>query len=487
MYPIDDATLLSVLYDSNPWWKTKNVPIEKALKFKRRDFFFIQRNMMEDKNIVALIGPRQVGKTTLVYQLIENLLQNGIDPNRILFIAIDNPFIEIRSKAGFNRVIDTFLNRIVKEPISGLKERIYIFLDEITKYDGWAEHLKGFYDLKRTIKFFITDSSSSRITKGVSESLVGRVAIQRMMTLKFLDYISYQGIDVDLNKINWEMRDALQSAITKCTPSLLFDQLLSTRSELAPFENELHLFFNEYLLKDGYPELLTITSYERCRARLQDYLSLTLYKDVIKLFEVRQPSVLEDLLTMIADCSIQLVEFTTLAKNLSIKLDTLKTYLHYLEDIFLISLNEYYSKNRSLRIRKNRKAYVSNIALLNNILGQLDDSLFEDKSRVGRVVETLIMEHLKRLNYCLYPGKESKIFYWRDRKGHEVDLVIDTPKGPVPVEVKFRNRIDAEDYAGLNAFNRSHKCPLSLMITENTMMITNGTVLIPAWLFLLIC
>jgi len=487
MYPIDDAKFLSILHDSNPWWKTNKVPKEKALPFKRRDFFFIQKRLLEDKNIIALIGPRQVGKTTLAFQLIEDLINKGTEPKRILFVAVDNPLLEIKSKEGFNRIVEVFFNKIIKEPLSGLKEPVYIFLDEVTKFENWAEHLKGFQDMKQPIKFFITDSSSSRISRGASESLVGRVNIQRMMTLKFIDYVIYHMNDPDFNKINWELREALQKAIAKKNPSNFYDRLQLAREELAPIENKLQLLFNEYLLKDGYPELLTFKSYERCRSRLQDYLSLTLFKDVVRMFEVRHPAVLEDLLTMMADSSSQLIEFSTLSRNLSIKQDTLRNYLQYLEDIFLISLNEYYSKNRSLRIKKNRKGYVSNVALLNNILGQLDDSLFEDKTRMGYVVETLVMEHLKRLNFCLNPGRESKVFYWRDRKDHEVDLVIDTPKGPIPIEVKFRKRIDSEDFAGLLAFNKAHATPLSIMVTEDKLDIRDRIIMIPTWMFLLIC
>jgi predicted AAA+ superfamily ATPase len=308
-----------------------------------------------------------------------------------------------------------------------------------------------------------------------------------MMTLKFIDYVVFHMNDPDLNKINWDLRKSLQTAIAKKEPKNFYDRLVLAREELAPIENKVQLLFNEYLLKDGYPELLTIKSYERCRSRLQDYLSLTLFKDVVRMFEVRHPAVLEELLTMMADSSSQLIEFSTLSKNLSIKQDTLRNYLQYLEDIFLISLNEYYSKNRALRIKKNHKGYVSNVALLNNILGQLDDSLFEDKTRVGHVVETLVMEHLKRLNFCLFPGRESKVFYWRDRKDHEVDLVIDTPKGPIPIEVKFRKRIDSEDFTGLLAFNKVYATPISMMITEDALDIRDRIILIPTWMFLLIC
>jgi len=487
MSPIDDATLLSVLHDSNPWWRTATVPKEMAPKFKRRDFHFIRKNLMDDRSIIALIGPRQVGKTTLIYQLIEELIAKGIDPKRTLFMAVDNPRADIKSDEGFNRIIEMYFNKVLKEPMSTIQDRVFIFLDEVTKFDEWADQLKGYQDMKRPIKFFITDSSSSRISRGASESLIGRVTIQRMMTMKFLDCLLYREPKVDLNKLNWDLRRAFQSAINGKGPGTLFRGLETAMDELAPIDNQVRIHFNEYLLKDGYPELLSIHSLDRCRTRLQDYLSLTLYKDVIRMFEVRHPAVLEDLLTMMADCTAQLVEFSNLSANLSIKQDTLRNYLQYLEDIYLVTLNEFYSRNRSLRIRKNRKGYVSNTAILNNILGQLDDSLFEDKSRVGRVVETLIMEHTKRLNYILYPGKEPRLFYWRDRRGHEVDIVMDTPKGPVPIEVKFRNKIDDEDHTGIEAFNREHKSPLSLIVTENLLRLDDRTVLVPARLFLILC
>jgi hypothetical protein len=167
-----------------------------------------------------------------------------------------------------------------------------------------------------------------------------------------------------------------------------------------------------YLLKDGYPGLLDESSLRVCTQKLKDYLSLTLYKDVMQIFNIRDPVVLEELVVLLADASSSLVKCSSLSKTLSRKLDTIKNYLGYLEAVFLISRAEFYSKSRSARIRKRDKVYLTNVGLRNALLGQLEESLLGDITSVGKIVETLVHEHCLRLHFYL-AGPPTKLFYWR--------------------------------------------------------------------------
>jgi len=223
-----------------------------------------------------------------------------------------------------------------------------------------------------------------------------------------------------------------------------------------------------------------------CAQKLRDYLSLTLYKDVVQVFGVRDPAALEELMLPLADASSSLVEESSLSNTLSLKLDTVKRYLDYLEAVFLISRAEFYSKSRAARIRKRKKVYVTNVGLRNALLGQLDESLLSDAAALGRVIETLVHEHCRRLQFHL-SGPGARIFYWRTPQDHELDIVMEAASRPVPVEVTSGDEVPSKKLRGLEEFEKEHHPPFSLIVTRNTLDLRGRRVYLPLWLFLLMC
>ena len=156
-----EQKIVRMLYEQNAWWVTGAVSPDLSKPFKRRDFHILKNKLLE-KEITAIIGPRQVGKTTLLYQLIENLLQEKkVNPKRVLYASFDYPYLSMLSETPINDIFEVYSMQILREPMQKLKERIYIFFDEICKLEKWSSILKGWYDLKYQIKFIISASSST--------------------------------------------------------------------------------------------------------------------------------------------------------------------------------------------------------------------------------------------------------------------------------------------------------------------------------------
>lgn len=486
-------TVLRALYEQNPWWVSGVVPEEfikpiKTLKnpFKRRDFFVL-RNKLAEKEITAIIGPRQVGKTTILHQLVDFLIQEKkIDPKRVLYFSFDYPRLE--PGTSINDVIDTYATSVLREALQEIRAPIYVFLDEVCRVKGWSKLLKGWYDLKHPIKFVVSHSSSSEVFTGASESLVGRIAPYVMLPLKFVDVVRfhYGKTGEVINHLSIRARAALAQAIKGGDVEEFFDSLKGVQSALTPYEDSLKALLQMYLLKDGYPGLLDESSLRVCTQKLKDYLSLTLYKDVVQIFGIRDPVVLEELVVLFAAASSSLVEYSALSRTLSTKLDTIKNYLDYLEAVFLISRSEFYSKSRAARIRKRDKVYVTNVGLRNALLGQLEESLLGDITLVGKVVETLVHEHCLRL--CFYlAGPPAKLFYWRTPTGNEVDIVIEVSRKLMPIEVTYRADIGEKELRGINEFMKKHKPLFGIIVTRDTFDLRGEIVYIPLWLFLLMC
>jgi hypothetical protein len=489
-----EINLIRALNEQNTWW-LEGSPSEKfAKKFKRRDFYPISKEL-DTKEIIAIVGQRQVGKTTVMYQLIEHLIkEKGVPPNRILYFSFDNPYISIlqsKQQNLINNVLEIFSVNILKQPFQQTKDIVYIFFDEVSKYPLWSETLKGWYDLKLPIKFFVSDSTSSNVLKGSSESLVGRIKIQIMFSLKFIDIIRYKTNPKKaevMNQINLDLRKSLVESVKTNSPQAFYTSLKAAYAKVSPSENELKTYLRDYFLKDGFPELLDMDSLDDCRKKLYDYISLTMQKDLLKIFQIRNPRALEDLLTLIAAESSQRIAYQTLSDTLSITDDTLKEYLDCLESVFLISRAEYYSKSRAARIRKTNKIYLDNSGLRNVLVNKLSNDLFSDNADLGKVTETVVHDHCKRLKFCLELTPDPELYYWFDNKGKEVDIIMEIQNKPIPIEVKYRNSITDDELIGMkNCLLKFKKSPFGLVVTKDLLSINGKVVFIPMWLFLLIC
>jgi hypothetical protein len=445
-----------------------------------------------EREITAIVGPRQIGKTTILYQLIEHLIKDKkVDPKRILYLSFDYPYLTTITEKPVNDIFEIYPTQILHEPVQKLNGTIYVFLDEICKLKDWSRILKGWHDLKYPINFVVSDSSIADVLKGNSESLVGRISPYTMLSMKFVDMVMYHGKDNNLdrlfNKVNWNLRDAFRISIKRSDSKTFYNEIRDAYTTLVPYEDKLKIHLQEYLLKDGYPELLDIEALTSCAEKLRTYLNLTLYKDIVRIFGVRDPKALEELVTLLADTSSQHVNYDSLSKTLSIKSDTLKTYLNYLESTFITSRAEFYAKSRASRIRKQKKIYLSNVGLRNALIGALNEGLLRDNVELGKVAEILVHEHCKRLKFCLEPGFKPELFYWRTTQGEEVDIVIELFRKPVPIESKYSNDIRRRDLKGLYQFLKEYEESFGIVITKDRFDLRENIIYVPLWLFLLMC
>ncbi|MFQ6129063.1 MAG: ATP-binding protein [Thermoplasmata archaeon] len=480
----DEMGLTRALHGQNPWWSSGTVPEALSKPFRRRDFYTL-REKIDHEAILAIIGPRQVGKTTVMHQLAQDLMRR-VDPRRIIYFSFDYPYLDLLTEAPLTHILDTYATQVLREPVGELRDRIFVFLDEVCKLDDWSEVLKGWYDLKRPIKFVLSDSSSQSILRGGSESLVGRIEIQRMLSLKFIDLIGYhEEIDV-LRKANSELREALRLAVENDDADVFADVARQQLNALAPHEAKLRIYLHDYMLKDGYPGLLDVESLPESSRALRTYVDLTTYKDLIRLFDIRDPRALEGLISLIAHESSRRMSIETMARALGLRQETLNRYLDYLESAFLLSRSEFYTRSRASRMRKPKKVYLTNSGLRNAITGTLRETTLQDPVEIGKIAETVAYDHCKRLKYCLELSGPPELFYWNDRVA-EVDMIMELFGKPVPVEVKYRSSVTTGDVRGVQRFMVAHDSPLGLVITRDDFSSTEKIVLLPLWFFLLMC
>jgi uncharacterized protein len=474
----DPERLLQLLSEANPWWATGVVPDPLSPPYRRRDFFVV-RNRLADRPIIALAGPRQVGKTTLMYQLITDLLAQQVPPQRILFVSFDLPGLGLHSNQPLNDSIRAYEERILREPLRTTHVPVYVFLDEITKVENWHRDLKGWFDLRLPLRFVVSSSSNSELRSGVAASLVGRVETQLLMTWKFVDVMSLRTGDYATNDGYLEARTELPSAIKKGDPKAFFERLKRTRPRSTKSRVALREALDWYLLVDGYPELIVSDDLSRCSRRLDDYVKLVLAHDLYRFHKIRSSTrVLEDLLTLIAGQTGGLANNRKLAEPLGLDERTLVEYLDYLEGAFLISRAYYYTKRRDSRLRKQRKIYVPNPGLLNVLRGTVDRSILTNPIEMGRTVESVVHGYAKRLSFNLSPGPTPPVYYWRDQHDHEVDVVIEYQGTPVPIEVKYRTE-PKSDLEGIRHFIEEKSPGFGIVVTRDLLELEPPLLFVP--------
>ena len=484
---LEDSELLRIMHTYNPWWDTGKVPPSKALEFKRRDYHKLL-DTLEDRKITAIVGPRRVGKTTLMYQLIEHIVSK-IGPARAMYVSLDDPYLKITAES-LKDIFELYSKYVLKEPLPSVQEQVYLFLDEVQALPGWENVLKRWVDLGYNIKFYVSGSSSTDILTGAAESLVGRLSPRVIMPMKFLEIICFhiRGAK-DIENFDWacsQLRKSLNEAVLEDDPSIIYNSLRDSADTLSKYIDKVEVLLQSYLLKGGYPEIVGITDLYRSAESLRTYLNLTIYKDIVRAHEIRDPKAFEELIAILAKETSQRINYSELAADLGLKRDTLKAYLRYLEITFLISEMQFYSSSRVKRARREKKIYIIDPGIRNTAVSALDEYTLRDGAELGLIVESTVAGHCRRLKFNMEPSSDQQIFYWKGNK-YEVDIVMELLRKPLAVEVKYTESVRERGLKGLREFIREHEPPLSLVITKDRLELSEGIVYVPLWLFLLMC
>jgi len=452
------SSALSELERFNPWWRGALPCLPDPIV--ERELFHTIRTGFGKHGVQTIHGLRQVGKTTLMYQLISELLETTA-PERILYFSFD---LYTGTGGSFKTIMETYLTHVLKTPVMYIDAPVYVFLDEVHRLPEWSREVKYYADLQPQLRFVITGSSSMRLTYGTGESLIGRTALHELHPFTFHEYLAYRGI-------------AAPPAFDLL--GLLSDE--EAQIPELPDSERLKIEFNRYVEYGGLPGLYSMDDALERRKEIKVRTDLALFRDILEVFDIRQPARLSALFHFIVSNSAQVINYTSVTNALGIKYETLKQYLEYLEFSHLIHRVTRYSSNPLKMISKNPKLFVS------------DHSFFQlNGCDEGRIMETIAYNHLFRLAQRRWTTVPQ---YWSGGKGEEVDMVVRTGEGMVvPFEMKYRSSISRSDMKGLRQFAGEFEVEIAFLVTVDDEGIAAGgkertaaprLVRLPLWKFLL--
>lgn len=424
----------------NPWWRDGRAG--ELPKWRRAAFGQVKEWMVNPPAHRALLlsGARQVGKTTLLLQVVEALLESGVPPANVLYVTFDHPLVKL---AGLDGLLNLW--RETEPAREGIE---YLFLDEIQYTKDWQTWLKHQVDFHKHRRIAVTGSATPLVTEG-QESGVGRWHTLPLATLSFYEYLQIKKI-----------------AAPKLPPVHSLNRLFDWRPEQFAQVGEtgrgLVAHFHEYLLRGGFPQSALLDSIPQAQKLLrEDIVDKVLKRDMTALFGVRRVLELEQTFLYLCLHDGGLLDMPTLCKSLEVKKPTANNFIALLENAHLIRRLAPFGYGKEI-LRAHYKVYLADAAIAPSVMlkGKL---LLEDAAALGVAVETAFFKHVVTRYY-----EQSVAFnYWKGKKDREVDIVVTAGGRLVPFEVKYRAQSTGlGDLKGMQQFCVEKKVSRGYVITK---------------------
>jgi len=364
---------------------------------KRHLDFKINQHFEKYKQVLILLGSRQVGKTTIVKKIF---------PNGDYFLVDNEPIKKILETYDIE-TYKTLINENSKE----------IIIDEIHLLSNPGRAIKIIYDQLENIKIIITGSSSFHIKNKTGESLAGRKIDYNIYPLTFSEYLNQKGIEKDLNFNIFE--------------KIIDDKKYNPKDQLYKFDIENIL--NGVLIYGQYPHLIKNPNDEKY---LLNFVDSLIFKDILELNLIEDKKLAKDLLKLLAFQIGNLINYSELANSLKADQRTIKRYIEIFEQSFILFRLYPYSKKKRDEISKSAKIFFYDTGVRNALIG--DFSSLESRTDKGALFENFIVSEL--IKQDSYSDQNCKFYYWRTKQGSEIDVVLEKGKELIGVEIKYERR-----------------------------------------------
>jgi len=374
----------SILLEDNPHW----VNVHAYDSFVTRELLVQAKKMLDAKEVLAIIGARRVGKSTLAKLLIKTLIEKEVAPKNIFFINLEKPeFIPYKEDAAYlGKIFDAYVK--LAEP--NLQSKVYFFIDEIQIFQNWELFLKSKYE-NSNIKFVITGSNSSLLTSEFSTLLTGRVLKLRLHSFSFKELLAYKKIDVS--------------------------------TKLGIVQNKIAIFkaYEEYLRWGGYFSVISNADELVKKEILKNIAEDIILKDIVPRYKIKNSAVIKDLFFYVVSNVATLLNYSSLAAKLGIDAKMVKEYISYFEDNFLITLVSRHHNKLTETIKSSKKVYANDNGFLN--LG------INPNRNIGNALENLVFTSLMQRNKAMYYLQEkNEIDFFCENTMMQVSYSIDDEK-----------------------------------------------------------
>lgn len=333
----------------------------------------IKRYLKTDE-VVVLTGVRRSGKSTLLLQVLSELIKSKVPRINTLYINFEDP--------KFYRYLGVdLLDEIWEAYRDYLKPngRIYLVLDEIQKIKGWEHWVRAKYDRKESVKIFVTGSNADLLSSEFSSVLTGRHLQVFITPLDFKEFLKFKGMEVKTDKF-WRVKN----------------------------KKRLKNLALQYLQLGGFPRVVLTEDPLLQKELLMQCFNDILTKDVADRYQIKDVDKVKNLALFYSTNFTRGYSFNKVKKvaDFSLSLDSIHRFSHYLANSFLIDFLRRFSYSLKNQMRADRKVYFVDNGMQNAVA-------FKFSSDKGKLLENAVFQHLKR------SGKEA--YYFHEKQ--EVDFI----------------------------------------------------------------
>ncbi len=337
---------------------------------------------LETPLINDIVGPRRAGKTYLMLGAVTRLLKKT-EKKAAVYINFENRRLMPLSGDCFNEIIEVVHTERLLEKNSA----VYLFMDEVQRVDGWERFVRSIYDeFKGKIKITVSGSSANLLSKEYGKLLTGRHLTTGLFPLSFSEFLRFKGISLD-------SRSAKTTSFIKGA-------------------------FDEYLAYGGFPEVV-LTDNPKSKEDIVSQLFTDILSRDIVTRAVRKEQIIEDFAYFLCSNTASLLSFRKMEQyfkshGTKISVPTIENYFYHMRNAFLFFDNMIFSYSAKDQMQYPRKVYCIDSGIV-NLAG------FRFSENLGKIYENTVAVELNRR---FFNKPRTRVFYWKDARGAEVDFVI---------------------------------------------------------------
>ena len=396
--------------------------------YKRVDYLDSIRPFIGNKLVKVLVGQRRTGKSYLLRQIAQSLIESGVHPHQIFYL--NKEFIEfdfVKNYQDLRQLIDMYQERLSP------KGKIYLFLDEIQNIEAWERLVNSHaQDFTKEYEIFISGSNSKMLSGELATLLSGRYVSFEISPFSYSEFLGFTG------------------------------------------EKRCKATYLNYLQSGGLPELFMLPNEETKRHYVASVKDTVLLRDVIQRHAIKDPKLLEDVFIYLVNNASNLLSINNIVNFLKsngrkTSFETMANYVGYIEDTFLIHRADRYDIRGKDTISGNSKYYANDLSYKNYLFSGYGYG-------VGHQLENLIYLSLRRLGFSVYVGV---------LPNKEVDFVAKKSEHTVYVQCAYLLSDEStlkREYGALEGI-RDHYPKLLVTLDDIALPQRNGILHVQAWDF----
>lgn len=400
-----------ILHPTNYWGELKQSPGKP-----RPEYVSWLLEQSENSNVSAVVGVRRSGKSTILKQVIYQLItRKGVNPNNTLLVNLEDPrLIELLENANLLNLIFAFKNK------ADLRSKMYVVFDEIQNIPGWESIIRTLHDQEPNLKIYLTGSSAQLLGKELGTKLTGRYLTTEVFPLSFQEYKRF------------------------------------TKKDLKSF-----------VQSGGFPDPVLTSNQSIQEQLLKDYYESILLRDITARYGIRDDFKLRRLSAQLFASVANQASSYRLSKDLEVSPDTILQYFNYIEDAYL----GFFVPKFSQSVRKQNYNPKKFYSIDNGLQSAVSFRVLDD---LGKLFENTVYLALRRAFDQIYYWQEDKEVDFVVKEKEQISYLVNAS-----VSIKLestRNREVESLMSGMHALQKPESI-LVIMEGENEVIHTEaGTI-----------